>query len=336
MIKKLLYLFTRTPLHVGAGASVGAIDQPIIRERHTGFPVIPATSLKGTFADQWNITLLEQNGKRNLRVTTKKNADNKEELDQVSEAAWLFGSDNANHSFSGSILFTEARLLAFPVRSAKGSFAWITSPLILRRAQRDGVPLDLPDLSDMSDMSDTQALFTANGPLAIGDTVVLEEYTFTRSGDLPANLGDSLAKLLPDDPVWQEVASRLVILSDGMMSFFAQNACEVAQHVRIDDETGTAAAHALFNQENVPSETLFYSVLHATDERKANKSKNECRSADEALKSFQGQDKDGKEQKDKPGVRDGSVLQFGGDASTGLGWCTISIKDPIDKNQKSS
>ena len=44
--KRILYLFTRTPLHVGAGASVGAIDQPIIRERHTGFPVIPATSLK--------------------------------------------------------------------------------------------------------------------------------------------------------------------------------------------------------------------------------------------------------------------------------------------------
>nr|MBP7373092.1 hypothetical protein [Opitutaceae bacterium] len=41
MTTKLLYLFTRTPLHVGAGSSVGAIDQPIIRERHTGFPVIP-------------------------------------------------------------------------------------------------------------------------------------------------------------------------------------------------------------------------------------------------------------------------------------------------------
>jgi CRISPR/Cas system CMR subunit Cmr4 (Cas7 group RAMP superfamily) len=41
---KILYLFTRTPLHVGAGASVGAIDQPIIRERHTGFPIISATS----------------------------------------------------------------------------------------------------------------------------------------------------------------------------------------------------------------------------------------------------------------------------------------------------
>ncbi len=26
---RILYIFTRTPLHVGAGSSVGAIDQPI-------------------------------------------------------------------------------------------------------------------------------------------------------------------------------------------------------------------------------------------------------------------------------------------------------------------
>ena len=51
---RILYLFTRTPLHVGAGSSVGAIDQPVQRERHTGFPVIPASSLKGSFADQLN------------------------------------------------------------------------------------------------------------------------------------------------------------------------------------------------------------------------------------------------------------------------------------------
>ena len=60
MQTKILYLFTRTPLHVGAGSSVGAIDQPIQRERHTGFPIIPASSLKGTFADAWNGGLLEE------------------------------------------------------------------------------------------------------------------------------------------------------------------------------------------------------------------------------------------------------------------------------------
>jgi len=315
MEKKILYIFTRTPLHVGAGASVGAIDQPIIRERHTGFPVIPATSLKGTFADEWNEA---------AKAKRKKPDGTEEEVEVIQRSAdgkWLFGETDADNAAAGALLFTEARLLAFPVRSAKGSFAWITCPLILHRAQRDGVRLGLPDLSDLSDLSDTQALFTANGPLAIDGKVVLEEYTFeeytfTGSGNLPAELGDSLAKLL-DDPVWKQVANRLVILSDGMMSFFAQNACEVAQHVRIDDETGTAAGGALFNQENVPSETLFYSVLHATDERTANKAKGQRREAAQALEEFAKK------------VADRQVFQFGGDASTGLGWCTVKLADPV-------
>ncbi len=305
MNKKLIYLFTRTPLHVGAGASVGSIDQPIIRERHTGFPVIPATSLKGTFADEWN---------ERVKVKRKKDNGQEEEVEVIQRSAdgkWLFGETDANNAAAGALQFCEARLLAFPVRSARGSFAWITCPLILRRAVRDGV-INI-DLSNLSNPSDEQALFPAKNPIALNDKVVLEEYTFTRANGFPPNLGSTLAALLPEDPVWQEVKDRLVILSDGMMSFFAQNACEVSQHVRIDDETGTAAGGALFNQENVPSETLFYAVLHASDERTANKQKDKRRKAGEALEEF------GKK------VADRKVFQFGGDASTGLGWCTVKL-----------
>ena len=32
MNTQLLTLFTRAPLHVGAGASVGAVDQPVVRQ----------------------------------------------------------------------------------------------------------------------------------------------------------------------------------------------------------------------------------------------------------------------------------------------------------------
>lgn len=310
MNKKLLYLFTRTPLHVGAGASVGAIDQPIIRERHTGFPVIPATSLKGTFADEWN---------ERAKTSRKKPDGAEEEVEVIQRSAdgkWLFGETDANNAAAGALQFSEARLLAFPIRSARGSFAWITCPLILRRAARDGVIVH--DLSNLSNPSDENALFAKTGPLALGDKIVLEEYTFSHAGELPNGLSKALADLLPNDPVWQEVGNRLVILSDGMMSFFAQNACEVAQHVRIDDETGTAAGGALFNQENVPSEAMFYCVLHAFDERTANKAKDQRRKAEEALKTF------GEK------VQAVQVFQFGGDASTGLGWCTVQLADPVN------
>jgi len=315
MTTRLLYLFTRTPLHVGAGSSVGAIDQPIIRERHTGFPIIPGTSLKGTFADAWNDVLLEdQNEKGEIRrVRVKKDGT-------ACDAAWLFGSDSDKYAAAGALQFSEARLLAFPVRSAKGGFAWITCPLILARAARDGVIEEdlvrslLMPANGLAGKSDESAFFAADGPLALGDKVVLEEYTFTRADNGgAANVGKRLAELLTEDPVWQEVASRLVILSDGMMSFFAQNACEVAQHVRIDDETGTAAGGALFNQENVPSETLFYGVLHAAGERSGNKSKDQRRNVDDAFIVFG----------DKLATQ--RSFQFGGDATTGLGWCSVML-----------
>ncbi len=310
--KRILYLFTRTPLHVGAGSSVGAIDQPIIRERHTGFPVIPASSLKGTFADAWNDGLLdeqnEKGGGRKVRVKTDGSA---------CDAAWLFGSDSDKHAAAGALQFSEARLLAFPIRSARGSFAWISSPLQIERAVRDGV-FDKAVTDKLSEPGDDEAIFDSgnSSKIALGNQIVVEEYTLRSKNWLGlAKLGEGLADLLKDDPVWQEVKDRLVILSNGMMSFFARNACEVAQHVRIDDDTGTAAGGALFNQENVPSEAFFYSVLHATDERTASKA-SERRKAVEAVDTF------GKK------VEAVKVFQFGGDASTGLGYCTVTVTKP--------
>jgi CRISPR-associated protein Cmr4 len=277
---------------------VGAIDQPIVRERHTGFPVIPASSLKGTFADAWNDVLEtgEKGGKKR----------------GYSDAAWLFGSDDATPAFAGALLLSEARLLAFPIRSARGSFAWITCPLMLQRAARDGV-LAKELVEKLPEPEDDNAIFDAGArsKLAIAAKIVLEEYTFGAQGWTGlVNLGEALAALM-DDAVWSEVKDRLVILSNGMMSYFAQNACEIAQHVRISDETGTAEKGALFNQENVPGETLFYSLVHFLPGRSEKfKDKTAGDAAVEFAKKL-----------------NGHAFQFGGDASTGLGYCTVKISE---------
>lgn len=310
MTSKILYLFTRTPLHVGAGASVGAIDQPIQRERHTGFPIIPATSLKGSFADQWPVNL--RNAKKELVRLTSKQVERKYEVDEIdpSGAAWLFGSDDAHVSFAGSLLFSEARVLAFPVRSARGSYAWITCPHILHRARRDGaITAEIPN-----EPKDEEAIFKKDGPLGLKDgaQIVLEEYCFNQANAYPDILARDLAALLADE-LFQSVADRLVILSNGMMSHFVSTTCEIAQHVRISDETGTAEDGGLFNQENVPSETLFYSTLSATKSR-VPIGELKDKSADEALQAFEAKLKDA-----------GHTFQFGGDASTGLGFCTVTL-----------
>jgi CRISPR-associated protein Cmr4 len=297
MQTKQLLIFTRTPLHVGAGSSVGAIDQPVQRERHTGFPIIPASSLKGSFADHWNDQLATE-GDKKVRVTRD---------GQSSIPAWLFGSDSDKNAFAGSLLFSEARILAFPVRSAKGSFAWVTCPLMLQRAKRDGViDSEIP----VEPTADDKAIFNSTGPLVIDTQIVLEDYCIEATGTYPSDIAAEIAALLPAEEVFQSIKDRLVILTNGMMTHFVTTTCEVAQHVRISDETGTAEGTGLFNQENVPSETLLYSLLGANPSRGGADQK----TAADALSEFATK------------ITSTKVFQFGGDASTGLGFCTVTLK----------
>lgn len=296
MTKRNLLIFTRTPLHVGAGASVGAIDQPVQRERHTGFPIIPGSSLKGSFADHWNDVL-------------ETNAEGKRSRGTASPAAWLFGSDDPKNACAGALSFSEARLLAFPIRSAKGGYAWITCPMLLQRASRDGL-LSMESVASIKEPRDDEAQFALGGPLDLPNgKLVLEEYCFSHAGAPPNGLADQLASLI-DDILWKSVKDRLVILSNGSMSHFVITTCEVAQHVRISDDTGTADDGALFNQENVPSDTLFYSPLLISEGRGSRKGA----AAEEALHAFNAK------------IETTKVFQFGGDASTGLGFCGVFLR----------
>lgn len=268
--RKILYIFTRTPLHVGAGASVGAIDQPIIRERHTGFPVIPGSSLKGVLRDVCR------------RDHTLKN---KEEA--------IFGKQDD----AGKLALGEAKVLAFPVRSAKGSFAFVTCPLALERFYREkGTPKTIAEPTDMECLAGGAVTITRNGQTG----VVLEEYKFTRTAEFPADWERDLLALL-DDVVWQTGKGRFVLLSNGDFSHFVRNACEVGQHVGIDPARGTAKKGALFNLEAVPAETLFFAPIEALS-----RSNGELKDLADLLNR-------------KP------VIQFGGDSTTGLGFCTVKL-----------
>ena len=267
MKAKLLTLFTRTPLHVGAGASVGAVDQPIVRERHTRFPVIPGSSLKGVLADLW---LHDPDGET------------------------LFGT----MEHAGTLLVGESKLLAFPVRSAKGCFAWITCPTTLNRFARDtGRTVPVPSFGK----DDANRVYPAEAILLDGKAVVLEEYPLEPAGPLPEGLVAVLSDL-SDDAVWAELPSKLAVVSDELFQYFVENACEIAQHNRIDDETGTVADKALFNQENTPSETMFYCVVNARDDA----------TIDALAKKL---------------VNENHLIQIGADVTTGLGWCSTAIKE---------
>ena len=155
MNTKNLVILTRTPLHVGAGSSVGAVDQPVQRERHTGFPIIPGSSIKGV-----------------MRAHFSMNGTDNETIEKLFGPAKLHGDE----AKQGHLSFGEAKLLLFPVRSAKGSFAFVTSSLAVRRFLRD------------SDSKEELGENVEDGTCLSGDTVkdgnsvVLEEYRFEAKG----------------------------------------------------------------------------------------------------------------------------------------------------------
>jgi CRISPR-associated protein Cmr4 len=49
MYKKsaILTFYAETPIHMGAGQSVSYVDLPVQRERHTSFPVLWSSGIKG-------------------------------------------------------------------------------------------------------------------------------------------------------------------------------------------------------------------------------------------------------------------------------------------------
>jgi CRISPR-associated protein Cmr4 len=284
MNKMIMTLFARTPVHVGAGNSVGAVDSPIQRERHTRIPIIPGSSLKGVLADLWPEDM-EKVKRGEKEVLVRKIGSTEESL---------FGQEeNKNEgrvASSGALLIGEARVLAFPVRSAKGMFAWITCPLALHRFKREwNAAFTVPEIGKEEAMA-----FDA---LKLKGQVVLEEYNFNAPQEPPTEIVEAFKPLVPNDSVWSGIKEQLVIVSDEIFQHFCEHACEVVTRIKINDETGTVDGSALFNQEQVPSETLFYTLVLATGK-------------DDALQALRAK------------LEEQQWLQVGGGATIGLGFCS--------------
>lgn len=62
MTTKIYWLEAITPLHVGMGRGVGFIDLPIIREKVTGWPLVPGSAVKGVIRDHFDQESNEKSG----------------------------------------------------------------------------------------------------------------------------------------------------------------------------------------------------------------------------------------------------------------------------------
>lgn len=290
-----VFLYAVSPVHMGAGSAVGAIDNPIQRERHTQHPSFAGSGLKGA-----------------LRHGFEALGGDKALIDR------LFGpASRSGDLHAGAVSLGDAQLVAFPVRSLRGGFVYASCPYALTRARRllslIGLAPEWPEL----EVEEGKALVT-NPALLAGDKLHLEAFEYEAKLDesLRALAADLAARALPPEAAYtyfrDKLVQDLVVLSDSDFGFFAQNATLVEPHVRINDKTGTADEGGLFYTENLPPESLLLAPLMASATRTGRK-EDELDAVEVMSKLRQ--------------AIHGKLLQVGGDATTGRGLVVATVQE---------
>lgn len=243
MQRRPFIIHALSPLHAGTGQAADLIDLPIARMRSTGIPFVPGSSIKGVLRDSYRLA----GGKLS------------------EDALGIFGPDTdsaADHA--GALTCGDARLLALPVRSFKGAFAWVTSPLLLTLAARD---LDI-NLSGLPTFKGRGAQVTNNSVnlhrYQNKDYIYLEEFDLrTTEKPLPSALEGVLKQVFTTNELWSVFSSRFAVLDDETMAFLWEMATQIDTRVRINPDTRTVADGALWTEESLPPETLLIGVMAA-------------------------------------------------------------------------
>lgn len=260
----VMFVNVITPLHNGSGEGLGIVDNPIMRERTTQFPIIQATSIKGVLREEF-----------------------KEKVPS-SEVNLLFGPPPGNgEDHAGAVSFGEGQLLAFPVRSLKGCFVWVTSPIVLWRFYQKinliGKGSLFPKLKILIDkihsgLSEAIMCPSGKNELLLRNNLLLEEFPI-KCIDLPEleafadEIGKKLFETGIDDFLKNELKKKLVILNNDTFRYFVTNATEITPNIRIG-ENGTTEDGSLRYTEFLPSETIMYSILTFDKSRVSNDKSN--------------------------------------------------------------
>lgn len=257
---KIVMLYRcETPLHVGSGDEMGIVDLPIQREKHTGFPKMEASGIKGVFRDYFE----------------KKIEENKVNKNDIKS---LFGSneesDNeAEKAEAGGLIFTDARLLLFPVKAGKDVFRWITCPYVLQRFARELGRIGKQDEessveailrhSNLYEKLEDGTVYIIQENVKDQKKIQLDEFEFhgERLEDKEANNFLSIVKqIIQHEYLKNKLEKGVVLVSDEIFSYFTEMGTQVDTRIRIG-ENGVVVGGALFTEESLPEESILYSIV---------------------------------------------------------------------------
>lgn len=285
MNSSILVMYGVTPCHAGSGSSMGVVDLPIQRERHTGWPMVQGSGVKGSMRMHFE--------KYKESLSGQKDAD---DLDNLADL--IFGSSSSanDESFASRISVSDAKIAAFPMRSNAAPFVWITSPAVLKRLCRDfAMTGKSGDCAwDEAGLSMEQA-FCWQGDIT--GKVLLEDMEVSVTGK---SMPEAFKKIFAD-------AERLLVVHDKVFDYAVMQCTQVAAQIKIDQATGTTSKGSLRYQEELPADTVMYSVIIWDDTA----SREEDLSS-ETMKNW------------ITGTIIPKYIQIGGDQSTGRGFFALT------------
>ncbi|ANG62218.1 type III-B CRISPR module RAMP protein Cmr4 [Marinobacterium aestuarii] len=282
---QLFGLRAETSIHAGTGESDGNIDLPIMREQHSGWPVVFGSAVKGA-----------------LRAAAEQALQHDTET-----LLTLFGPDTQNASdHAGALMISDARLLALPVRSLTSQYRLVTCPELIKRLARDAERLGFSTLElGALHEPDDENILTAQDEKH--DYLFLEEYAYQRQ---TADLGlliSVLAELSGLDE--RDITAKLAVVSNDSFAHLCQSAIPVQAHIAIDNDTKTVARGALWHEESLPPDTLLYIGINAAKSRR----ESSPMTAQDVMTALTDQV-----------FGQFPYLQLGGNETTGMGWCKIN------------
>lgn len=261
MNHRVYFVHALSPLHPGTGQGAGVIDLPIARDRVTDHPLLPGSSVKGV-----------------LRECSRR-----QHADTTGSLTWkLFGPDRDNAAtHAGALQLSDARVLLFPVQSDRGTFAWVTCPLVLQRFERDS----LGALARAKPKLQVSGWTVGSGRIRVAkasalrvgqdqagqDRVVLDGHRLTvQPDDMQPDDKDAQTDLLAEllagwvfaDKSWQALfRQRLAVVDNELFTWFTQLGTELRTRICLDEETGTVRDGGLWTEESLPTETVLAGVM---------------------------------------------------------------------------
>lgn len=244
-------MYAVTPCHAGSGSALGVVDLPIQRERHTNWPMIQASGVKGAFRANFD------RFKNNISEESRGEIN---EFEKLTDS--VFGTSEGT-GYAGSLSIGDARILAFPMRSSAAPFVWITCPAVLKRLQKDLKIANLKDF-DASNYSVNESEAINLGSEVLNNAILIEEYEVkvTKTEELPDSIKDYFKE-----------ATRLLLVSDEVFNYGVSNCTQIMAQIKIDSKTGTTADGSLRYQEELPSDTIMYTMIHWGDTKNSTEEK---------------------------------------------------------------